>query len=138
MVSFGGGPLLAETEAEAERLGVQFTSVGWVENWFEHFAPNAVVFLPSSREGFGNVLVEAAAFGVPSVAISNAMGVADAIIPGITGELALDDDPDSIADAIVAASALEVSGVEDWLERFSAASSGRLLRQAIDYELSRA
>ncbi|HWI31650.1 MAG TPA: glycosyltransferase [Microbacterium sp.] len=133
VVSFGGGPLQDELVALADRLGVPFTPHGWVEDWFEHFAENSVVILPSHREGLGNVLVEAAARGVPSVAVSTALGVADAIIPGVTGELALDDDPESIADAVERAAWLDVSGVDDWLERFSADSSGSLLQQTIDY-----
>ena len=44
--------------------------------------------------------------GCPAVAVSTALGVADAIIPGITGELALDDDPESIADAVERAASL--------------------------------
>ena len=78
-------------------------------------------------------VAEAAARGVPSVAVSTALGVADAIIPGVTGELSLDDDPASIADAVEAAAGLDVHDVDAWLERFSADSSGALLEQTIDY-----
>lgn len=136
VVSFGGGPLQAELVALADRLGVRFTPHGWVEDWFSHFAPNSVVLLPSHREGFGNVLVEAAARGVPAVAVSSALGVADAIIPGVTGELAFDDHAESIADAVEAASALTVTDVDEWLERFSAEASGSLLERAIQYAAS--
>jgi len=138
VISFGGGPLLDGIVARAASADVPFTAVGWVENWFEYIAPNAVIFLPSYREGFGNVLVEAAACGFPSVAISGALGVADAIIPGMTGELALDADPSSIADALIAASQLPVTGIECWLDRFSAATSGRLLSEVIGHAVSKA
>ena len=138
VVSFGGGPLHSEMVALADVLRVPFTAHGWVEDWFSHFAENSVVILPSHREGLGNVLIEAAARGVPSTAVSTALGVADAVIPGVTGELALDDDPASIADAIERAAGLEVSGVEDWLERFSARSSAGKLRDAIAYAHARA
>ncbi|WP_394554193.1 glycosyltransferase [Agromyces sp. MMS24-JH15] len=131
VVSFGGGPLLEETAALARDAEVPFVSHGWVEDWFSGFEPNSVVLLPSVREGFGNVLVEAAACGVPAVAVSGALGVADAIIPGVTGELALDDDPDSLADALVAASGLEVPEVDDWLARFSPETSAALLLSAM-------
>ncbi|WP_455133503.1 glycosyltransferase [Microbacterium aurum] len=134
VVSFGGGPLQEELTRLAGELGVQFTTNGWVEDWFTQFAPNAVVLLPSTREGFGNVLVEAAAFGVPSVAVSGAFGVADAIIPGITGALALTADPADVADAVMSASALTIGDVDGWLDRFTGASSardlGRVLTQA--------
>lgn len=138
VVSFGGGPLEERLRARARAAGVQFTAHGWVENWFDHFADNSVVLLPSHREGLGNVLVEAAAHGVPSVAVSTALGVADAVVPGVTGVLALDSDPSSIADAVVQASALDVDGVEPWIERFSEASSGGLLEAAVDYAKTRA
>ena len=85
VVSFGGGPLLGSVQAAATRQGVPFQDKGWVEDWFGELGPHSVVLLPSTREGFGNVLVEAAAAGIPSVAVSGALGVADAIVPGMTG-----------------------------------------------------
>ena len=138
VISFGGGPLEKTLIDRAAALGVTFTSMGWVENWFEHFANNSVVLLPSNREGFGNVLVEAAAARVPSVAVSGALGVADAIVPGITGELALTADPRDLADAVVRASALDVSGIDSWLRRFSPESSGNDLLRVIDITIENA
>ncbi|MET0863812.1 MAG: glycosyltransferase [Nakamurella sp.] len=131
VVSFGGGPLLGSMLAEAARLNVPFQDKGWVEDWFGHFGPNSVVLLPSAREGFGNVLVEAAAAGVPSVAVSGALGVADAIVPGMTGELALGAEPEDLADAVLRASRLKVDGIEGWLERFSVDCSGRDLETVL-------
>ena len=131
LVSFGGGPLLDDVRDAAERAGVRFSSRGWVENWFEHFGSNAVVLLPSSREGFGNVLVEAAAAGYPAVAVSGALGVADAIVPGITGELALSADPTDIADALLRAAELPLDNIEPWLRRFSVESSGSDLESVL-------
>ena len=133
VVSFGGGPLQGDLEHLAAELGVRFTPHGWVEDWFDHFDDNSVVILPSHREGLGNVLIEAAARGVPAVAVSTALGVADAVIPGVTGELALDDDPESIADAVERASRLTVEGVDAWLDRFTAEASGSLLEEAVRY-----
>lgn len=133
VVSFGGGPLQDDLVSLAADLDVRFTPHGWVEDWFEHFAENSVVILPSRREGLGNVLIEAAARGVPSAAVSTALGVADAVIPGVTGELALDDDPESIADAVERAAHIRVHGVDDWLDRFSPESSGGMLESAILY-----
>ncbi|MFH8252115.1 glycosyltransferase [Microbacterium sp. B2969] len=125
--SFGGGPLLHDVQQAATRLDVDLVTHGWVDDWFAYFPTNAVVLLPSFREGFGNVLVEAAARGVPSVALSNSLGVADAVIPGVTGALALSADPEDIANAVVEASTVECTGVEAWLERFSEASSATAL-----------
>lgn len=131
VVSFGGGPLLDEVTAAATRASVRFVHHGWVENWFDHFGDNAVTLLPSDREGFGNVLVEAAAAGYPSVAISGALGVADAVVPGITGELAASSAPADIADALVRASSLTLTNIDPWLARFSTDSSGQDLERVL-------
>jgi glycosyltransferase involved in cell wall biosynthesis len=135
VVSFGGGPMLADVVAAARAAGVTFRHEGWVENWFDHFGDNAVALLPSSREGFGNVLVEAAAAGYPSVAVSGALGVADAIVPGITGELALSAEPADLADALLRASELTLADIDPWLRRFSPQSSGADLESVLEYTL---
>ncbi|MFJ4038396.1 glycosyltransferase [Microbacterium sp. NPDC090007] len=93
--------------------------------------PGAVVVLGAGSTGFGAELVRAAARGVPAVAVSTALGVADAVVPGVTGELAVAGDAAALADAIVSASRIEVAGVDDWLARFAPASSARLLLRAV-------
>lgn len=137
VVSFGGGPLLDDVQAAARQENVVFHHRGWVENWFDHFGDNAVALLTSSREGFGNVLVEAAAAGYPAVAVSGALGVADAIVPGITGELALSAEPVDLADAILRAADLTLDNIGPWLVRFSEAASGadleRVLRRVAEH-----
>ncbi|WP_105033458.1 glycosyltransferase [Cryobacterium aureum] len=131
VVSFGGGPLLGDVQAAARQENVVFHHRGWVENWFDHFGDNAVALLTSSREGFGNVLVEAAAAGYPAVAVSGALGVADAIVPGITGELALSAHPVDLADAILRAAELPLDNIEPWLARFSEEASGSDLERVL-------
>ena len=137
VVAFGDGPLLEELTAVAQEAAVEFVHHGWVDEWFTQIGPSSVVLLPSFREGFGNVLVEAAAVGVPSVAVSGALGVADAVIPGITGELAPTDDPTDLADAVIRASALDLDGIGPWLDRFSAEASGRSILRVFDIVLTR-
>jgi glycosyltransferase involved in cell wall biosynthesis len=124
---FGKGPLEAEVRSAAARLGVPVTFRGWVTSWFDEAEPDAVVLLTSAAEGFANVLVEAAAAGVPSVASSRALGSADAIVPHVTGEFAIGSEPADYADAVLRARSLAPVSVPAWLERFSPAESGAAL-----------
>lgn len=93
------------------------------------------MLLPSTCEGFGNVLVEAAAASIPSVAMSTALGVADALVPGVTGELVYLDSPTAIADAVQRAAHHRVDA-SDWLERFSVDNSTDLLTAVFDRVVS--
>jgi len=136
MVSvFGDGPLLDAVTQRATTQHVELRRHGWVEDWFDHCGADAVLLLPSSREGFGNVLVEAAAVGIPSVAASAALGVADALVPGMTGELARSGTPTDLADAVERAKCLDLSGIDRWLQRFSVEESGLTLEHFITTRL---
>jgi glycosyltransferase involved in cell wall biosynthesis len=132
---FGDGPLLAEVTRHADDRGVELRNHGWVEDWFDHCGGDAVLLLTSAREGFGNVLVEAAAVGIPSVAASEALGVADALVPGMTGELARSGAPEDFADAVQRAAGLDLSGIDGWLQRFSVQESGLTLEHFISKRL---
>lgn len=52
----------------------------------EYMAASDVLCLPSYREGFGNVIVEAAAVGIPTIG-SRIYGINDAVVDGETGLL---------------------------------------------------
>lgn len=126
---FGDGPLEPAVREAAARLDVEVSFRGWVTAWFDEAAHDAVVLLPSAAEGFGNVLVEAAAAGIPSVASSRSLGVADAIVPYVTGVLAMTSDPSDLAEAVESAMLLTPVSATGWLRRFSSEESGeRLLR----------
>lgn len=131
LVVFGDGPLKRELLEYAARNAVPVVDHGWVQDWSARLTPGSVLLLASSREGFGNVLIEAAARGIPSVAVSGALGVADAVVPGISGELALDGSVESLAAAVERAARLPVSGLKPWLGRFTPDSSGRALLASI-------
>ena len=56
---------------------------------------------PSSREGFGIVVVEAAALGTPVVLVQGPDNAAvELVVPGVNGEIAEDDSPEAVAAAI--------------------------------------
>lgn len=109
-------PLLA-----ADRPDI--TRADWTPDWYKFANDRTVLLLTSDYEGFGNVLVESAAHGIPVVAGSHALGCSDAVIPGVTGYLASADDVESYASAVLEASRLEVHLTpRGWFDRFSTAS----------------
>ena len=99
----GEGELRAELEARRDALGLRQRAdfVGFVSDprpWFAH----ADVFVLSSRyEGFGNVIVEALAHGVPVVSTDCPSGPAEILKNGIYGRLAPVGDPSGLADALL-------------------------------------
>jgi glycosyltransferase involved in cell wall biosynthesis len=58
--------------------------VGWQSDVVPYMAAMNIFVLPTFREGFGAVLLEAAAMGIPAVT-TNATGARDAVIDGLTG-----------------------------------------------------
>jgi len=129
---YGVGPLQPDVEALAAQLGVKAHFYGWKKYWFDACPPNSVLLLASLAEGFGNVLVEAAAVGIPSVASSRCLGSADAIIPGLSGQLIAGDSVDEYADAVVRSSTCSIGNLDAWLERFSLESSGYQMMTIVD------
>ena len=131
LLCFAPASRSAAFAADAAAAGVPLELRGRVADWAGETPPGSVVVLPSYREGFGNVLVEAAEAGIPSVAVSNAFGVADALIPGFSGELAFTGTAEAVADAVIAAQGMPLTRVLDWTKRFSSDESGRLLTVAL-------
>jgi glycosyltransferase involved in cell wall biosynthesis len=133
--AIGDGPLRQAAERECTRLGLNVAFLGWQEPWWEAVSDVDCLVLTANAEGFANVLVEAAAAGIPSVAPSRALGVADAIVPGISGELAMDDTPQALADAVIRAARLAgttTPNISRWLLRFSSTNSTDSLLAALD------
>lgn len=69
-----------------EGLGKHFIRQGFTTVPQDYMAAADVFCLPSYREGFGSVILEAAATGVPSIG-SRIYGITDAIQDGVTGLL---------------------------------------------------
>ncbi len=81
-------------------LGDRVTFHGWVDEQAKHeiLARSWVHLCPSVKEGWGIVVMEAGAHGVPTVAYHAAGGVGESILDGKTGLLA--DDLDGFVAAV--------------------------------------
>lgn len=132
---FGTGPDRERLEATARRAGVSANFHGRVEKWWQCSPPGAIMLLTSGIEGFGNVLVEAAAQGIPSVVSSKALGVADACVPGVTAQLVAGDSAQDFAEGILRAVEMrkfvESTTVTSWLNRFSPNEVARLIENIL-------
>ena len=73
--------------------------VGSINNPEDFFAAADFLCLPSYREGFGLVTIEAAAVGIPTLA-SRIYGITDAVIDGVTGILHEPGDLAGIAEGL--------------------------------------
>lgn len=128
---FGSGPDQGRLANLARDEGLKSTFHGKVDKWWQHAPQGSVAILTSGIEGFGNVLVEAAAHGIPSVVSSKALGVADACIPGVTAQLVLGDSPADYALGIHRAAVMNPRTVflaaSEWLTRFTPEEVGRQL-----------
>jgi len=84
------GPDEADLRGDMEsRLGTALARtrfVGYTDRPEDFMAAADVFCLPSYREGFGMVIIEAAAAGIPAIA-SRIYGVTDAVEEGVTGLL---------------------------------------------------
>jgi glycosyltransferase involved in cell wall biosynthesis len=81
-----------------------------------------VLVLPSQREGFGLVVIEANACGTPVVA-THALGLRDSIIDGETGLLVPYEDVEALANAIIRV--LSDEGLREELSRNAIEWAGR-------------
>lgn len=128
---FGDGPLRSQMEdlASARRVDLDFR--GWTDAWTVSCPRPSILLLPSVSEGFGNVLVEAAAIGVTSVVSSRSIGAADACIPGITAQLVAGDRVDDYVDGVKAAMDMPMPNVSQWLSRFTQDKAGSVLLEVL-------
>ena len=95
----GEGPLGERLAARAAGDGLPVRFAGRRDDVPELMRLCAVVVLPSRREAFGRVLIEAMATGVPVVATSVG-GIPEVCVDGVTGLLVPPDDPEALAVAI--------------------------------------
>lgn len=105
---FGSGPESERVSAEIDRLdAADFISMpGRVEADVldQAFASAACMVLPSTREGYGMVVLEAVSQGVPAVLVADADNAATELVEdGVNGFVAATPDPSALGAAISAA-----------------------------------
>jgi glycosyltransferase involved in cell wall biosynthesis len=124
-ILFGDGPQLPDVRAAIARHGADayVSAPGFVdaEEVEDGLSRAACLVLPSVREGYGAIVVEAAAHAVPSVLVAAPDNAAvEHVEEGVNGFVAPDASPAALADAIVTAyerrEALRASTAE-WFAR---------------------
>jgi glycosyltransferase involved in cell wall biosynthesis len=117
-------PLPAETLAAIER-NPAIHAVGYDPLPERYLAFADLLCLPSYREGFGNVVIEAAALGVPCVG-TRIVGLTDSIVDGKTGLLVPPKDVPALAGA------LETLLTDDKIRNTFGAAARERARQLFD------
>ena len=92
--------LAAEIRAAAGASAGRVRFVGYTQRSEDYLAASDIVCLPSYREGFSTVILEAAACGIPVLA-SRIYGTEDTLIDGVTGRYLSALDPPGWSNAIV-------------------------------------
>ena len=92
--------LQAALQARGEDLGARIRWFGPTPNPERYMVAADIFVLPTYREGFGSVIIEAAACGIPSIAY-RIDGVIDAIAEGHTGLFIDKGDVRGFADAMI-------------------------------------
>lgn len=93
----------------------------------------SVLLAPSIREGFGLVVAESAAAGVPVVVVNHAdNAAADLVESGVNGEIAVADDVESLAAAVIRVVEAGQTMRESTLRWFADARRSRGLAASVD------
>lgn len=85
--------------AAVAALGERAVHVDWTDDVWSYYPAMDALCLPTRREGFPNVVLEAAAVGVPTIT-TRATGAVDAVVDRVTGLLVDVDAPGQLATAI--------------------------------------
>ncbi|MHB8138198.1 MAG: glycosyltransferase family 4 protein [Smithellaceae bacterium] len=92
-----GGFSSIDLNEEGQSLRIHYT--GYTDCPEQYFAVADVFCLPSYREGFGTVVIEAAAMGLPTVGTA-IYGLTDAVVDGVTGILVPPRNEDALFEAL--------------------------------------
>lgn len=101
LLMVGDGRDRGLVEEKIKELGIseQVILVGYQSNTSLYYSIMDIFCIPSAREGFGLVAVEAMLFGLPVIA-SEVGGLKDVVVDGETGFLVPPRSPESIAEKI--------------------------------------
>lgn len=121
-VIVGDGDSRLDLEQEVARSGleaaVRFVGRLTDDDVLRLYRSANVFAMPSSKEGFGIVFVEAAATGLPVIG-GNRDGSTDALADGVIGKMIDPDDDGALADALIAALAEAVKADTSAVQRFA-------------------
>ncbi len=103
LLILGEGPERKNLENLRQKLSLQETVYlpGFVPNPIDYMKKATVFILSSRNEGFGMVLLEAMAAGIPIISTNCPSGPGEILDNGIYGMLVSPDNPDTIADAVI-------------------------------------
>lgn len=103
LVILGDGPEKKSLEKLTEKLGLsrQVSFLGFKENPYAYMKKASVFVLSSLQEGFGNVIIEAMACGVPVVATDCPVGPGEIITHRENGILVPVQDPKELARVVL-------------------------------------
>lgn len=98
----GEGSELNELKSQTKKINISNSVIffGKLANTIPNYSRMNVFVLPSVLEGFGLVLLEAMAAGVPVVA-TNVDGIKEVVVNGESGILVPPKNPEAIADAVI-------------------------------------
>jgi phosphatidylinositol alpha-1,6-mannosyltransferase len=121
-VIVGDGDARSELEEEVSRGGIA-SSVRFLGRLSDeqvlHLYRSAAVFaMPSTKEGFGIVFIEAAAAGLPVIG-GNRDGSADALADGVIGMMVNPDDDEALTNALLVSLSGSVKADPVHAQRFS-------------------
>ncbi len=91
--------LLPESVLDELAHNPRIHSLGFTSTPEKYMGMADVICLPSYREGFNNVIIEAAAMGLPAVA-TDIVGLVDAVEDGVTGILVPAKNHQALRDAL--------------------------------------
>jgi len=139
-VFYGDGPERAALHAAVAEHGVQdvVSTPGFApaEDLERDMRRAESMLLPSRREGYGLVVVEAAAHGTPSIVVAAEDNAATELVEdGVNGVVVTEDTPEALAEAIVrvhdAGSALRASTAQWYAEHAERLSLEHSLRAVL-------